>query len=150
MLSRNSLIHGLRRNELIEVLNASDYPIVHKDNSFTPEELKWARPVLFDIDELHISIAPLSSVKYDWDMAPVDTILIEVIVPALDTDLVEEEDSLLRDSGVGYILYEPAGASIRRTVTFVGGVTPDNMLYQLHLMLLSALHLLHEDVGDDS
>ncbi len=39
------------------------------------------------------------------------------------------------------------GASIRRTVTFVGGITADNLLYQLRLMCVSALKLLGEELG---
>ncbi|ECI1235221.1 transfer repressor, partial [Salmonella enterica subsp. enterica serovar Saintpaul] len=41
------------------------------------------------------------------------------------------------------------GASIRRTVTFVGGITADNLLYQLRLMCVSALKLLGEELGDE-
>ncbi|MGR2536032.1 transfer repressor, partial [Salmonella enterica] len=34
MLSRNSLIHGLRRDQLIEVLSISEFPVVLVENPF--------------------------------------------------------------------------------------------------------------------
>ncbi|MHA0490368.1 hypothetical protein ACXY9E_14360, partial [Escherichia coli] len=92
---------------------------------------------------------PISSLKFDWEWAPVDTILIEVIIPPVESDLVSAENDFLRDSGIGHIQCEPGGASIRRTVTFVGGITADNLLYQLRLMCVSALKLLGEELGDE-
>ncbi|MHA0372904.1 hypothetical protein ACXY9V_21565, partial [Escherichia coli] len=63
--------------------------------------------------------------------------------------VLSAENDFLRDSGIGHIQCEPGGASIRRTVTFVGGITADNLLYQLRLMCVSALKLLGEELGDE-
>ncbi|EBG2148460.1 transfer repressor [Salmonella enterica] len=149
MLLRNTLIHGLRRDQLIEVLDISEFPVVHVDNPFVQPESTGIKPVIFNIDELHVAITPISSLNFDWEWAPVDTILIEVIIPPVAIDLVDKENTFLRTSGIGHIQCEPGGASIRRTVTFVGGITADNLLYQLRLMCVSALHLLGEELEDE-
>ncbi|MDS6630160.1 H transfer determinant A [Klebsiella michiganensis] len=149
MLSRNSLIHGLRRDQLIGVLTISEFPVVMVESHFIQSEVMGIKPVIFNIDELLVSISPISSLKFDWEWAPVDTILIEVIIPPVESDLVSAENDFLRDSGIYHIQCEPGGASIRRTVTFVGGITADNLLYQLRLMCVSALKLLGEELGDE-
>ena len=150
MLSRNSLIHGLRRDQLIEVLSISEFPVVLVENPFIQPESTGKKPVIFNIDEFHVSIAPISSLKYDWEWAPIDTKLIEVVIPPAEADLVSAENDFLRDAGIGHIQCEPGGVSIRRTVTFVGGITADNLLYQLRLMCVSALHLIGEELEDES
>ncbi|MBJ4016179.1 transfer repressor, partial [Salmonella enterica subsp. enterica serovar Meleagridis] len=94
--------------------------------------------------------APISSLKYDWEWAPIDTILIEVVITPAEADLVSAEHDFLRAAGIGHIQCEPGGVSIRRTVTFVGGITADNLLYQLRLMCVSALHLIGEELEDES
>lgn len=66
MLSRNSLIHGLRRDQLIEVLSISEFPVVLVENPFIQPKSTGKKPVIFNIDEFHVSIAPISSLKYDW------------------------------------------------------------------------------------
>ncbi|NTZ40898.1 transfer repressor [Enterobacter sp. JMULE2] len=146
MLTRNSLLHGLRRDQLLEVLEISEFPIVPIESPFIQSESSGITPVTFNIDELHVAITPISNLNFDWAWAPVDTILIEVIIPPVDFERVKTEDRFLRDSGMGYIQCEPGGASIRRTVTFVGGITIDNLLHQLKLMCVSALYLLGENV----
>jgi hypothetical protein len=150
MVSRNSLVHGLRRDELIEVLNYSEFGVVHVENPFIHANEDGIRPVLFNIDELHVCISPLSDLNLDWDWAPIDTMLIQVIVPPVPIDEVTMENAILRNTGIGYINCEPGGVSVCRTVTFVGGITCDNLLFQLRLMCISALHLLGEELGDES
>lgn len=99
MLSRNSLIHGLRRDQLIEVLSISEFPVVLVENPFIQPESTGKKPVIFNIDEFHVSIAPISSLKYDWEWAPIDTILIEVVIPPAEADLVSAENDFLRECG---------------------------------------------------
>ncbi|MBL5885676.1 transfer repressor [Lelliottia amnigena] len=148
MLTRNSLLHGLRRDQLLEVLEISELPIVPIASPFVHPETSGIAPITFNIDELHVAISPISDLNFDWSWAPVDTILIEVIIPPVDFERVKAEDTFLRYSGMGYIQCEPGGASITRTVTFVGGTTIDNLLHQLKMMCVSALHLLGEDLDE--
>lgn len=149
MLTRNSLIHGLRRDQLIGVLKISEFPVVMVDSHFIQSAVMGIKPVIFNIEEILVSISPISALNFDWEWAPVDTLLIEVIVPPVEEVYVFEENNFLRDSGIGYIQCEPGGVSIRRTVTMVGGITADNLLYQLRFMCISALKLLGEELEDE-
>nr|WP_233341567.1 transfer repressor [Escherichia coli]UGK56158.1 hypothetical protein [Escherichia coli] len=107
MLSRNSLIHGLRRDQLIEVLSISEFPVVPVENPFIqPKSTGKKTSHFFNIDEFHVSIAPISSLKYDWEWAPIDTILIEVVIPPAEADPVSAENDFLRDAGIGHIQCE--------------------------------------------
>ncbi|KOY62840.1 hypothetical protein [Photorhabdus heterorhabditis] len=145
MQTIGNMIHGLRRSELLEVLDNSKFPVQHLTNPFARTTKGLSQPVIFDLDGLHITITPIVISKHDWDLAPADTIIIEVIIPPVDEIKLVNEDQLLRDSGIGFIQRVPAGITIRRTVTFVGGITVDNLLYQLQLLCVSALHLLGEE-----
>ncbi|PKT28829.1 transfer repressor, partial [Klebsiella pneumoniae] len=51
MLSRNSLIHGLRRDQLIGVLTISEFPVVMVESHFIQSEVMGIKPVIFNIDE---------------------------------------------------------------------------------------------------
>lgn len=57
MLSRNSLIHGLRRDQLIGVLTISEFPVVMVESHFIQSEVMGIKPVIFNIDELLVSIS---------------------------------------------------------------------------------------------
>ena len=46
MLSRNSLIHGLRRDQLIGVLTISEFPVVMVESHFIQSEVMGIKPVI--------------------------------------------------------------------------------------------------------
>ena len=52
MLTRNSLLHGLRRDQLLEVLQISELPIVPIASPFVHPETSGIAPITFNIDEL--------------------------------------------------------------------------------------------------
>ena len=142
------LVHGIRRSELIKVLDESAYPVVHHQGTFKRPSITEVDPVLFSIDELFISIAPVPAIKHNWDVAPADSIIIDVTIKPVNDLAVDTESLFQRESGIGAVQVVPAGIQIRRTVTMVGGTTTDNILYQLRLICVSALHLLGEDCDE--
>ncbi|HHL0036236.1 MULTISPECIES: transfer repressor [Enterobacteriaceae] len=148
MFPNSEMIHGLRRAELINLLDNSRMPVKHAFNPFRKPDSRVIEPVLFDIDELHVRVTPVSVVRHNWAIAPVDTIVIEVTIPPVDDNALMDEDVFLRDSGIGHIQQVPAGVVIRRTVTFVGGIMPQNLLYQMEMLCVSALHLLGEEIDE--
>ncbi len=87
------------------------------ESHFIQSEVMGIKPVIFSIDELLVSISPISS-KFDWEWAPVDTILIEVIIPPVESDLVSAENDFLRDSGIGHIQCE-SWRSINTTYSYL-------------------------------
>src|SRR5690606_41723736 len=66
------MIHGLRRAELINLLDNSRMPVKHAFNPFRKPDSRVIEPVLFDIDELHVRVTPVSVVRHNWAIAPVD------------------------------------------------------------------------------
>ena len=123
MLSRNSLIHGLRRDQLIEVLSISEFPVVwSRIPSFSLNQ--QAKPVILILMNFMFPLPQFHRLSTTGEWAPIDTILIEVVIPPAEADLVSAENDFLRDAGIGHIQCEPGGVSIRRTVTFVGGSPP--------------------------
>ena len=148
MFPNSEMIHGLRRAELINLLDNSHMPVKNVRNVFRRQDSRVTEPVIFNIDELHVSVRPVSVVRHNWAIAPVDTILIEVTIPPVEDNPIFDEDAFLRESGIGHIQQVPAGVVIRRTVTFVGGIMPQNLLYQMEMLCVSALHLLGEEIDE--
>ncbi|EOQ64140.1 MULTISPECIES: hypothetical protein [Escherichia] len=143
---RNALLYCVRRDELKEILNHSEFPVEFKQTYLHQRGSEHTLPLNFDIDELHVTITPLISGKYGWDISPTDSLMIELYFEPECAFL--SEDSLPYKGGVGYIKFKPTRTVIQRTVAFTGGITVDNFLYQLRMVAVCALHLKGESVSE--
>ena len=148
MITTNAIVHCVRRHELHELLVNTGLPITFLESQFNADGDLGPKALIFLLDYLHETIVPVARPNHDRNIAPTDTIIIDVLIPPDENDVQQDKAHVIESMGVGEVELIPSGISVRRVVTLVGGVSASNIISQLRLVCLSA-HKLTEEGEDD-
>lgn len=132
------IYHGVRKHELLRIIERSGLTFEEAPNTFGFAEASH-NPLSLILDGYFIQITPMAREDHNWEIAPVDTVILSIIIPpSLDEDLDENTMTIMSDCGVAEFELEDAGTRINRLITFVGGATAGNFLHQLRLLYITA------------
>lgn len=132
------IYHGVRKQELLKIIERSGLNFEEAANTFGFAD-STRNPLSLILDGYFIQIIPMAREGHDWEIAPVDTVILSIILPpSLDDDPDENTMTIMSDCGVAEFELEDAGTRINRMITFVGGATAENFLHQLRILYITA------------
>ncbi|HBR1414603.1 TPA: HtdA [Klebsiella pneumoniae] len=132
------IYHGVRKHELLNIIERSGLNFEEAPNTFGFTE-SLRNPLSLILEGYFIQIIPMAREEHNWEIAPVDTVVLSIIIPpSLDDAPDESTIKVISEYGIGKFELEYAVTKINRMITFVGGVTAENFLHQLRLVYITA------------
>jgi hypothetical protein len=132
------IYHGVRKQELLKIIERSGLNFEEATSNFGVAD-NTRNPLSLILDGYFIQIIPMAREEHNWEIAPVDTVILSIIIPpSLDEDPDENTMTIMSDCGIAEFELEDAGIRINRMITFVGGATAENFLHQLRILYITA------------
>ena len=117
------IYHGVRKQELLKIIERSGLNFEEATSNFGFAD-NTRNPLSLILDGYFIQIIPMAREEHNWEIAPVDTVILSIIIPpSLDEDPDENTMTIMSDCGIAEFELEDAA---------------ENFLHQLRILYITA------------